>query len=65
MQKRSCLPRTIGLLAVFCLTLLPVIPASGEEEVAKGFILSTTLIVGVIIIAVIALFLFLRARLRK
>jgi len=44
---------------------LPVLPASGEEESAKGFVLSTILIVGAIIIAVIVLFLFLRARLRK
>ena len=44
---------------------LPVIPEAGEEEVVKGFVLSTTLIVGAIIIAVIVLFLFLRARLKK
>jgi putative CocE/NonD family hydrolase len=45
--------------------LLPIIPGAGEEEAVKGFVLSTTLIVGAIIIAVIILFLFLRARLRK
>ena len=44
---------------------LPVIPGAGEEETVKGFVLSATLIVGAIIIAVIVLFLFLRARLRK
>jgi uncharacterized protein len=44
---------------------LPVIPGAGEEEAVKGFVLSTTLIVGALIIAVIILFLFLRARLRK
>ena len=44
---------------------LPLIPASGEEEAAKGFVLSTTLIVGALIIAVIVLFLLVRARLRK
>jgi hypothetical protein len=44
---------------------LPVIPAAGEEDAVKGFVLSTTLIIGAIIIAVIVLFLFLRARLRK
>jgi len=44
---------------------LPVIHAAGEVEAAKGFVLSTVLIVGAIIIAVIFLFLFLRARLRK
>jgi len=44
---------------------LPVIPGTPEAEAAKGFVLSTTLIVGAIIIAVIILFLFLRARLRK
>jgi len=44
---------------------LPVIPGAGKEEAVKGFVLSTTLLVGAIIIAVILLFLFLRARLRK
>jgi uncharacterized protein len=44
---------------------LPVTLGSGGEEAAKGFVFSTTLIVGVLIIAVILLFLFLRARLRK
>ena len=44
---------------------LPVIPGTGAEEAAKGFILSTTLVIIIIIIAVIVLFLFLRARWRK
>jgi hypothetical protein len=44
---------------------LPVIPRTIDEETAKGFVLSTTLLVGVLIIAVVALFLFLRARLRR
>jgi putative CocE/NonD family hydrolase len=45
--------------------LLPVIPQAGEEAAAKGFVLSTTLIVGAIVIAVIVFFLYLRARLKK
>ena len=44
---------------------LPVIPRSLDEEKAKGFVLSTTLLVGVLVIAVVALFLLLRARLRR
>ncbi|MBP1766846.1 MAG: hydrolase CocE/NonD family protein, partial [Candidatus Aminicenantes bacterium] len=44
---------------------LPVIPRSLDEEKAKGFVLSTTLLVGVLVIAVVALFFFLRARLRR
>jgi putative CocE/NonD family hydrolase len=44
---------------------LPMIPAAGEEAAAKGFVLSTTLIVAAIIIAVIFLVLYLRARLKK
>jgi predicted acyl esterase len=44
---------------------LPVIPGADQEAAAKGFVLSTTLILIAIIIAVIVLFLFLRARLRK
>jgi putative CocE/NonD family hydrolase len=44
---------------------LPVIRGTAGEEAAKGFVLSTTLVFGAIIIAVIVLFLFLRARLRR
>jgi len=44
---------------------LPVIPRSVEEEAAKGFILSTTLLVGLLVVTIVALFFYLRARLRK
>jgi uncharacterized protein len=44
---------------------LPVIPGAVKEEAVKGFVLTTTLIVGLLIIAVIVLFIFLRARLRR
>jgi len=44
---------------------LPTIPARIEEAEVKGFVLSTTLIIGAIIIVVVALFLFLRSRLTK
>jgi putative CocE/NonD family hydrolase len=44
---------------------LPVIPGPVAEEAAKGFVLSTTLLVAFLIAAVIALFLILRARLRR
>ena len=44
---------------------LPIIPGAVTEEAARGFVLSTTLLVAFLIAAVIALFLFLRARLRR
>ncbi len=44
---------------------IPVIPRAGEEETAKGVVLGSTLLIAAIIIVVIGLFLFIRARLRK
>ena len=44
---------------------LPVIPRSVEEETAKGFILSTTLLLGLLVVTIVALFFYLRARLRR
>jgi len=65
MNKTCCARKITWLLAVFCFALTLVLSAQQNPEVVKGFVLSTTLIVGAIIIAVIVLFLFLRARLKK
>ena len=65
MKKTGSPGKISWLLAVFCLTLTLVLSAQENPAAVKGFVLSTTLIVGAIIIAVIVLFLFLRARLRK
>jgi hypothetical protein len=65
MNKTGCPRKITWLLAVFCFALALVLSAQENPEAVKGFVLSATLIVGAIIIAVIVLFLFLRARLRK
>lgn len=49
------------LLGAVCLTTI----LQGKEETAKGVVVTTTLMIGAITLAVILLFLFLRARLRK